>query len=166
MPKPILGFKRSEGTKWLSNFWSCRIAYGGIIYQSVEAAFQAQKHLCTERKMKIAAMGPYDAMIEGRTGEPREGWDSEAVGMMAILLRQKFNRHNSNESIELLGKLLATGDCRIAETNDWGDLYWGENSKGEGHNILGRLLMILREERRLEALPRLASTKAPHHNAS
>ena len=157
----ILGFKTADGTKWLSNFWPCNISDQGLSFDTLEAAFQAAKHRGMDRKVRISKMPPHEAMIEGRQGQPQEGWDRMAVEVMYELLKRKFSNYNP----QLLAQLLATGDCRIAETNNWGDLYWGENEVGEGLNVLGRLLMLVRELRRLEALPRDSSTKAHHHDA-
>jgi predicted NAD-dependent protein-ADP-ribosyltransferase YbiA (DUF1768 family) len=43
--------------------------------------------------------------------------------------------------------LLATGDAEIQEGNTHGDLYWGVDlHTGEGENVLGKLLMKVREE--------------------
>lgn len=153
----ILGFKTKDGTKWLSNFWPCRIqAADALVFQSVEAAFQAAKHKSPERRLKISEMSAYEAMIEGRRGEPQAGWDKMAVSVMLTFLNQKF------EEPYLADKLKATGSRRIAETNDWGDTYWGENSDQIGENVLGRLLMLVRERLVLEDIRRNKSSKEHH----
>ena len=156
--KDILGFKTAAGTKWLSNFYPCVMSDQGLAFTTLEAAFQAAKHLGMDRKVRISKMDAYDAMIEGRKGKPQKDWDKFAVRKMHDLLMRKFSSHNP----QLLAQLLATGNLRLAETNDWGDLYWGENEIGDGHNVLGRLLMMVREIRGLEALVRDPSTKEHH----
>lgn len=154
----ILGFHTANGTEWLSNFWPCEIQWESVTYQSTEAAFQASKHTALGRCAYISTMGPYDAMVEGRKGRPQEGWDGMAVGVMFGILMKKFSTAHPG----LLEKLLATGDCRIAETNSWGDRYWGEDPEGNGKNILGRILMVVRGLRQLELIERDPSTKAHH----
>ena len=58
---------------------------------------------------------------------------------MKELLRQKF-------LIPELGQmLLETGNSPLEETNSWGDTYWGV-CKGVGKNMLGKLLMEVRNE--------------------
>lgn len=154
----ILGFHDTEGTKWLSNFYPCDCPYLDINFKSTEAAFQAAKHKNISRAKRISRMTPYDAMVEGRRGKPRKDWTTTAVAVMHTLLYIKFSHVNPY----LLKRLLDTRDCRIAETNTWGDLYWGEDENGNGLNILGRLLMNVREQRRMETLLRKPSTKAHH----
>ena len=65
---------------------------------------------------------------------------------MVSLLRQKFAQP------KFCAKLLATGDQHIAESNDWGDKFWGVclNDDGvyKGENLLGILLMQIRDELR------------------
>ena len=62
---------------------------------------------------------------------------------MKILLRQKFG------DAWLRAKLLATGDAELIEGNYWHDTFWGMcNGKGENH--LGRLLMEVRSELRVD----------------
>ena len=46
---------------------------------------------------------------------------------------------------ELKQKLLETGNTELVEGNTWGDTFWGVYNV-EGENILGRLLMKVREE--------------------
>lgn len=51
---------------------------------------------------------------------------------------------------ELKSKLLATGDEELVEGNTWHDRTWGRcvcsKCGGQGQNLLGQLLMELREE--------------------
>lgn len=63
-------------------------------------------------------------------------------GVMLQLLRQKFLGDE-----ELRRKLLRTGDAMLVEGNYWGDTYWGV-CFGSGKNMLGKLLMQVREELR------------------
>ena len=41
--------------------------------------------------------------------------------------------------------LLATGNEELIEGNTWGDKIWGQVN-GEGQNLLGKILMEVREE--------------------
>ena len=60
---------------------------------------------------------------------------------MYDLLKRKF------EIPELRDLLLATGEQELIEGNHWGDVYWGKVGD-KGKNMLGRLLMLIREELR------------------
>ena len=62
---------------------------------------------------------------------------------MRKVLEYKF------ENPELRAKLLDTGDRELIEANTWHDTYWGVDKwSGKGHNMLGKLLMKLRDELR------------------
>lgn len=61
--------------------------------------------------------------------------------VMRDLLQQKFSNGILRE------QLLATGDQELIEGNTWGDTFWGV-CNGEGQNVLGKMLMNIREELR------------------
>ena len=46
---------------------------------------------------------------------------------------------------ELAEKLLATGEQELVEGNNWNDTFWGM-CRGKGKNMLGNILMKIREE--------------------
>jgi predicted NAD-dependent protein-ADP-ribosyltransferase YbiA (DUF1768 family) len=48
-----------------------------------------------------------------------------------------------SQNPELAKKLLATGDRYLEETNWWGDKIWGVY-RGEGQNLLGKIIMDTR----------------------
>lgn len=140
MSEPITTF---FGTyRWLSNFYACSIRYDGMTYPSVEHAYQASKTLhIPQRRMIRALTSPGQAKRAGRRVTVRPDWDQVRVGVMRGLLRQKFALPYFAQ------KLLATGDALIKESNTWGDTFWGVDSRtGEGQNMLGKLLMEIREE--------------------
>ena len=57
------------------------------------------------------------------------------------LIKQKFNKE------PFRSKLIETGIQYIQEGNYWNDTFWGVNLKtGEGQNILGKMIMTLRDE--------------------
>ena len=72
---------------------------------------------------------------------PREGWDSEKVAVMMSVVREKFRQHP-----DLAAMLLATGNELLVERNSWGDRFWGTDVDGEGENMLGKILMRVRDE--------------------
>jgi ribA/ribD-fused uncharacterized protein len=65
-------------------------------------------------------------------------WDSIKDGIMLQVLRTKFES-------PLRFELMKTEDEELREWNWWGDTYWGI-CNGIGRNMLGKLLMQVREE--------------------
>ena len=75
--------------RFLSNFWSCCIAFEGHSYRTVEHAFQAAKTLDEDERRRIrnepSAAG---AKQRGKHATLREDWEQIKVGVMRDLLRQ------------------------------------------------------------------------------
>jgi hypothetical protein len=61
---------------------------------------------------------------------------------MREAVRAKFTQH-----LELRAMLLATEDAKIVEHTE-NDSYWGDGGDGSGRNMLGQILMEIREELR------------------
>lgn len=132
-----------EQYAFLSNFYISPIRYGGIVWKSVEHAYQAAKTEIVSEKQQIAsAETPAMAKSLGRTITISNDWNDKKVSIMKELLDIKF----SNPELESLLKL--TDGIPIVEENYWGDTFWGVDIRtGKGTNILGKLLMQIREEK-------------------
>lgn len=131
-----------ERYSFLSNFYEARVEYGGLVYGSNEAAFQAQKCMTEEEKIPFTEYGPGKSKGVGRRIRLRPDWESVKIGIMEEIVRAKFTQHP-----ELTAKLLATGDMILVEGNYWGDTCWGVDTRtGQGENHLGKILMKIREE--------------------
>lgn len=141
-----MAIKRFTGKyKFLSNFYPSTISFERELYPTVEHAFQAAKTFDTVSRARIRrAPTPAKAKRLGRRVPLREGWNEARVPLMKELLRCKF------EDSQLRDTLLATGDTPLEEGNNWGDRFWGV-CEGQGENMLGRLLMEVREEIQQEA---------------
>lgn len=63
---------------------------------------------------------------------------------MRQAVRAKFTQHDDIRAI-----LLATGDAKLVEHTD-NDAYWGDGGDGSGKNLLGQILMEVRDELRIE----------------
>jgi ribA/ribD-fused uncharacterized protein len=140
--KPTTSIEGFRGQyRFLSNFYPCSISYEGVIYPTVEHAYQAAKSTSMRDKLYIAALvTPGIAKRVGRTLDIRPDWDSIKEDVMKELLIRKFGEMNP-----FLGsKLLDTRPSILVETNTWGDTYWGVCA-GKGDNRLGHLLMDIRE---------------------
>jgi ribA/ribD-fused uncharacterized protein len=134
--------------KWakLGNFAPCIIVYRGHAYNSVEHAYQAHKSLDPEVQAMIRNQPtPNAAKKLARRVVLRPDWEQVKVQIMRDLLVEKFSQE-PERSI-----LLATGDEELVEGNWWHDTFWGQCPVGHGENMLGKLLMELREAIRKEA---------------
>lgn len=129
---------------FLSNFYECPINYNGLEFNSVEAAYQAQKSYDRESQEDFVKLGPADSKKLGCIYPIRYDWYNLKVGIMRELLQIKFESPKFKE-------LLIDTDCSIlVEGNTWHDLFWGActcpQHNGKGDNILGTLLMEIRDE--------------------
>lgn len=127
--------------RWLSNFWPVSITCAdGITYPSSEHAYMASKTLDINIRREVATLKTAgDAKRFGRKIKLRADWEEVKRNEMLSVLRLKF------QDPLLRIKLINTGDARLIEGNTWGDTYWGV-CKGQGQNVLGQLLMLVRDE--------------------
>ena len=129
--------KFTDKYQFLSNFYPCKIEYQGKLYHSVEAAYQAQK--CPEEADRFVNISAKEAKKLGKKVKLRQNWNKIKVGVMYDLLKLKFT------DPDLKQQLLETKNKELVEDNWWHDTYWGV-CNGVGQNILGKLLMRIRDE--------------------
>jgi len=124
--------------RWLSNFYSCRVEYEGLVYQSSEAAYQAAKFPSSTRQ-DFTTLDP-DAAKKLAHSKPLDevGWNARKDQVMRDVVWAKFSQ-NPN----LAARLLATQEKYLEETNWWNDPYWGVYQE-KGANMLGKILMEVR----------------------
>ena len=125
---------------FLSNFYEAPVVYKDLLYQNSEAAFQAQK--CPGRAQEFCVLPPGKAKRLGRKVELRIDWDLVKNAVMYDVVKAKFTQNP-----DLRKKLLDTGYEELVEGNYWNDKYWGV-CNSEGLNMLGKILMVIREELR------------------
>jgi N-glycosidase YbiA len=128
-----------------SNFAAYPIELDGKRWPTSEHYFQAQKFDDAAHIEKIR-LTP-SPMIAARLGRSRKvpirrDWERVKDDVMRRAVLAKFTQHS-----ELRETLLATGDARIVE-HTTNDSYWGDGGDGSGRNMLGRILMEIREELR------------------
>ena len=129
---------------FLSNFYPRRFTLqfsSGVKWEvlTVEHAFQAWKTADSGWVQHIlGASTPSAAKARGRKCPLRPEWEQIKVQVMEACVWEKFAQNPA-----LAEKLLATGDARLIEGNNWGDRFWGIH-KGEGENHLGRILEHVR----------------------
>lgn len=124
-----------------SNFAKYPILLKGKEWATTEHYFQAQKFVGTEHEEEIRlASTPMIAAKMGRErNRPlRPDWEECKVQVMREALIAKIEQHLTLRSI-----LLSTGDCTLVEHTS-NDAYWGDGGDGKGGNMLGKLLMEIR----------------------
>ena len=115
------------------------INYNDLQGDNVEALYQASKFTDNYTREHISKQDGYTAKKESRNYTIREDWDDVRVGIMTDLISIKF----SLPPFKYL--LLSLIDVEIVEDNWWNDKFWGV-CKGEGENILGKIIMSKRDE--------------------
>lgn len=130
-----------------SNFFRRSIRLEGKTWCHSEGYYQAKKRAGTPHEEIVRNLQtPREAADYGRRQDIplRADWDQVKEEVMSTVLRAKFGQH---EDLRLL--LLSTGNKEIIEHSKK-DSYWGDGGDGTGLNRLGKLLVQLREELKVE----------------
>lgn len=140
--KPISEFRGEF--RFLSNFYPATIVMDGLRFTNSEAAFQSQKE--PEKANMYEGLDPKTTKAMGRKANLREDWDEVKNDVMRRIVKLKFE-----QNIDLAKKLIGTGDAVLIEGNNWHDNYWGictcdKCEKIRGNNMLGKILMEIRDE--------------------
>ena len=140
---------------FLSNFYNAQITLDGKKWPTTEHYFQAMKFSgedeavvekirLSDTSTKAAALG------RNRKFPLRRDWDDDFIlqgkitrvklEIMKKCLYAKFTQH-----LDLKRKLIATKGRNLVERTA-NDRYWGDGGDGRGKNMLGRLLVEVRDE--------------------
>lgn len=125
-----------------SNFSPHGFMLDGVYWPTSEHYFQAQKFALTPHADQIRqAKTPKDAAKMGRErSRPlRSDWEQVKDDMMRKAVLRKFETHTDIRDI-----LISTGDEFIIENSPI-DYYWGCGADGSGKNMLGQILMEVRQ---------------------
>ena len=135
-------------TSVFSNFFETHIAIWGMNFKSSEHAFQYNKCMTVGNNATAAkvlkASTPLEAKRIGDTVSTIPRWHDIKQGTMLEILKAK-----SRQCPRFHQELLQSGNRKLIE--DTPDSFWGRGPNGQGLNILGKLLTMLRDE--LSALP-------------
>lgn len=156
MVETIRFYSTKDSYGCFSNFAACPITLGDKLWPTSEHYFQAQKFEDADYQEAIRA--EKSPMIAARMGRSRSqklraDWESVKDAVMLAAVRAKFHQHEDARAT-----LLATGDALLAEHTE-NDRYWGDGGDGSGKNMLGQILMQVREEIRRSQLCPIESTK-------
>lgn len=146
----IVFCKTKEAFGGLSNMAAgFPLRINGVLILTSEALYQACRfpHLPDVQKLIIEQSSPMTAKMKSKPyrNASRPDWDQVRVTVMRWCLQMKLAQHWSKFG----ALLLETGDKPIVEQSRK-DFYWGAKEVDEetlsGANVLGRLLMELREK--------------------
>lgn len=140
-------------TEFMGNFYPCEVVFRDIKFACAEAAFQGAKYSYKPEWMReFANLDGQGAFEKSQLREHllRDDWDTMCgdgepwkVRIMRDILYDKFTRNP-----ELMVLLKSTGNAYLIEhnTRTGKDTFWSDNYDGTGQNILGKLLMQLRDD--------------------
>jgi ribA/ribD-fused uncharacterized protein len=128
-----------------SNYFGAPVRVFGETFPTGEHAFQSQKPAIREhREIVKRAKLASEAKSLGRKFPMRSDWESVKDDIMYCVVKAKFSQ---NEDIQRI--LLSTGTAELTESTK-NDSYWADGGDGTGRNMLGKILMRVREELFLE----------------
>lgn len=143
MPRTIEFYHKGEPYFEFTNFALYPITMDGKSWPTTEHYFQAQKHAGSAFEEEVRqADGPRQAFNLGRSRPARPDWLMVRDAVMHRAVEAKFIQHS-----DLRRLLLSTEDAELIE-HTVNDAYWGDGGDGRGQNMLGRILMKVREELR------------------
>ena len=139
----IYFYKINDEYGCFSNFAHYGFELDGKWWMTSEHYFQAQKFCGTEYEEIIRLLdNPMKAAEMGRNREVplRADWEQVKDDIMRKAVLAKFTQNKDIKNV-----LLSTGKETIVE-NTSNDYYWGCGKDGSGKNMLGIILMEVREK--------------------
>lgn len=129
------------------NNWSAHaVEIWGTKFPTPEHAYHWRKYSQTELSLAeqiLQAPCPYTAMMVDRQTDRTlslQSWDDCKVSVMEGLLRAKVVQNQ-----DVRDCLLKTGSKQIIEISPFDD-FWGCGPRGDGQNMMGKLLEKVRQE--------------------
>ncbi|MDJ0612666.1 MAG: NADAR family protein [Rhizobiaceae bacterium] len=141
MPETIKFYRVKDPYGCFSNFSPHPISIQ-MKWPTSEHYFQAMKFQDFEIHMRILqTQSPMEAAKVGRDRSLplRQDWEDVKVDIMRQALQAKISQH-----ADVRTALLSTGDATIVEHTK-NDSYWADGGDGTGQNMLGKLLMEIRD---------------------
>lgn len=141
-------YSRTKRYFEFSNYSAHPITIGGLTYPTNEHYFQSVKFLDEDYRERVR--NAKTSAESKRMGGNRQqaiwpDWDTRRIDVMREAVYAKFTQHPTLRKL-----LLSTGDAILVEDSPT-DYYWGCGADGTGQNMLGKLLMELRDKLREEA---------------
>lgn len=126
-----------------SNFARYPVTIDGKLWPTSEHYFQAMKFASERDQNEIRSVkSPMEAARKGRDRgrKLRKDWNSIKDDVMRCAVFHKFSQHQDLKKL-----LLSTGTAKLVEHTE-SDSYWGDGGNGNGKNMLGKILMEVREQ--------------------
>jgi ribA/ribD-fused uncharacterized protein len=146
MQEEIRFYRATGKYGFLSNLHRVPVYFEGRLFDCAERAYQFGKPKCTEvAEWLVAAPKPHLCAAVAHSlfvYDVRADWNEIKVERMQAVLKAKFT-----QNYPLKEALLATGDVALIEESNT-DAFWGIGKKKNGKNMLGVLLMQLRDSLR------------------
>ncbi len=140
---PIYFYRVNEAYGCFSNFSKHSFEINGKHWPTSEHYFQAMKFEGTvvAEQIRCAASAMAAANIGRDRNHPlRSDWEAVKDDIMRVAVLNKFLQNR-----EIADVLKSTGNQELIEkTSD--DYYWGCGTAGTGKNMLGKILMEVREK--------------------
>lgn len=140
---PIKFLSKIEKWKDFSNLSSHPIELDGETWKSAEHYYQFKKFEISNpayaQKIKNAPT-PKEAKklsLENHIYDPN--WNTKKVGILQRAVQKKFESYHDLQTL-----LLSTGEQELIEANPE-DSFWGEGPDGRGRNMMGKILMQVRQ---------------------
>ncbi len=139
---------------FLSNMYPCKIKYEGLTYYCSETIYISMKYEKNQTRVingeEVNLREYFSKIKDGKFRKKEQylypidkNFNKNKLKIMENIIREKF------KIPFLRNLLLKTEDLELVELNNWNDIFWGVcNGKGENH--LGKILMKIREEIKLE----------------
>ena len=132
---------------FLSNFTYAPFKRNGLLWETVEHYFQVMKTTNLQERERIRCVGhPRFAKKLGRKVLLRSDWEDIKYMVMLNGVKSKFEQNPQFATL-----LKDTFPSYLVEGNTWHDNIWGDCvcpkcKKINGQNLLGKILMRVREE--------------------
>lgn len=127
------------------NFSSFRVLVDGVLYCTLEHAYQASKFLQSAPEIAEQIINAYSAheaqkIAFANRDKQRKDWSEVKVDIMEKLVRLKVEQNPYVKQ-----KLMQTKNYIICEDSPK-DAFWGIGPNRDGRNELGKIYMKIREE--------------------
>lgn len=136
-------YHKENDNGYLSNLFDAPIIFEGDTWPTSEHLYQAMKHqdLSVIAKIKRQKKALHSKFVSRKACKRLDCWpsDEHKVLSMRKAIKAKFDQHPI-----LKDKLIKTAPLSIIE-NSPRDHYWGVGEDDSGKNMMGVLLMELRE---------------------
>lgn len=125
------------------------LEHEGLIYYTPEHFYQAMKSTSEmTRELISKQQNGIKAKKVGRIITLRKDWEDIKIKVMFFAQRHRFSDGTAWRT------RLQRTDGEIVETNNWHDNYWGncicnKCKEIEGKNMLGKILMEIRDENKI-----------------